>query len=201
MQLTQVLDACQGAQLDNWRQLPISSFNEPGIDLLAGSLWNAGGEDKPALVQLTHLHRAVYVPDVRLGLGWGMATAYTEQHRGQRPQWARSQWNPIQPMLAHVLFNGTVVWRTYYTYVNRGAGRDGLLPWPKENFEEGPDYPLDVLPGGWDTTLWEVEFVRLLIGLQEIDDWDYDEQLRGWGLRVLEASPLDLTRPGGPRDD
>ncbi len=202
MQLARILDACQGVELDNWRQIPVSSFNEPGIDLLPGSLWNAGSEEEPALAQLTHLYRAVYVPDARLGLGWGMQTRYTSEWEGQRPDWALEDWgDPIQPVLAHVLFNGTVVWRTYYTYINRGAGRDGILPWPRKQFEEGPNYPLDATPGGWNTTRWEIELVRLLIGLQEIDDWDYDEQLRGWGLKIREVPPLDVTRPGGPRDD
>ena len=35
-----------------------------------------------------------------------------------------------------------------------------------------------------------VEFVRLLIGLEEIDDWDYDEQLRGWGCRFSRRHRL-----------
>jgi hypothetical protein len=37
--------------------------------------------------------------------------------------------------------------------------------------------------------------------LQGIDDWDFDDALRGWGLKILEVSPLDLARPRGPRDD
>jgi hypothetical protein len=200
MQLARILDACQGAQLDNWRVIPVSSLNEPGIDLLPGSLWNAGSEKQPALAQLVHLYRAVYVPDARLGLGWGMETQYTRDWEGKRPDWALHDWGePVQPCLAHVLLNGTVVWRIYYTYINRGAGRDGLLPWPTKKFEKGPGH--HATAGGWDTTQWDVEFVRLLIDLQGIDDWDYDDELRGWGLKIMDVSPLDLTRPGGPRDD
>lgn len=128
-----------------------------------------------------------------------METEYTRQWERQRPDWADEDWgDPVQPLLAHVLLNGTMVWRTHYTYINRGAGRDGILPWPRKQFEEGPDHPLDALPGGWNTTRWEVEFARLLSDLQGIDDWDFDEVLRGWGLKIVDLSPLDATRPAGP---
>jgi hypothetical protein len=89
-----------------------------------------------------------------------------------------------------VLFNGTAVWQVTYTYINRGAGRDGILPWPRPQFEEGPT-PLGATPGGWNTTRWEVEFARLLSDLQGIDDWDFDRALRGWGLRIHERPPLE----------
>jgi hypothetical protein len=201
MNLADILNACQGDQLENWRVIPGGSFNEPGTDLLVG-LFNAGTEEEPALTALDHLYRAVYLPDARLGLGWGMRTRYTDERKGQRPDWADSDWgDPVEPCLAHVLLNGTMVWRVTYTYVNRGAGRDGILPWPTKKFEEGPNYPLDVTPGGWNTTRWEVEFARLLSDLQGIDDWDYDDALRGWGLKIFEVSPLELTRPRGPQDD
>jgi hypothetical protein len=70
-----------------------------------------------------------------------------------------------------------------------GAGRDGLLPWPAREYEcvEASEHR----GAGWNTTRWEVEFVRLLSDLQGIDDWDFDEVLRGWGLRIHEESPLD----------
>ncbi len=199
MNLAKILDACQGEELDNWRVIP-GGFNEPGTDLLAG-VFDAGAREEPALTALEHTYRAVYLPDARLGLGWGMKTEYTRQWKDQRPDWADSDWSdPVEPHLAHVLFNGTMVWRAHYTYINRGAGRDGILPWPEKKFEPGPT-PLDATPGGWDTTRWEVRFARLLSDLQGIDDWDFESELRGWGLKVLEASPLELTRPGGPRED
>lgn len=194
MQLTHIFDACQGDKIDDWRRIPGGSFDEPGTDLLAGLL-DAGSAEEPALTALEHLYRAVYLPDARIGLGWGMETEYTRQWKGQRPDWADEDWSdPIEPTLAHVLFNGTMVWRVHYTYINRGAGRDGLLPWPTQKLEEGPNYPSDVTPGGWDTTRWEVNFARLLSDLQDIDDWEFEAELRGWGLKILEASPLDPTR-------
>jgi hypothetical protein len=51
------------------------------------------------------------------------------------------------------------------------------------------------------TTRWEVEFARLLNDLQGNDQFRFDDELRGWGLKALEVSPLELMRPGGPRDD
>jgi hypothetical protein len=199
MQLARILDACQGEEVDNWRVIPGGSFNEPGTNLLAG-LFDAGADDRPALTALEHLYRAVYLPDARIGIGWGMQTEYTREWKGQRPDWADGDWRDIEPCLAHVLFNGTMVWRVHYTAINRGAGRDGILPWPTKKLEPGHT-PLDSTPGGWDTTRWEVKFARLLSDLQGIDDWDFEEQLRGWGLKILEVPPLELSRPGGPREE
>ncbi len=72
------------------------------------------------------------------------------RHRRPRtkPDWAPGAWDSAEPNLAHVLLNGTMVWRVLYTYVNWGAGIDGVLPYPAQKFEEGPNHPLDSLPGG-----------------------------------------------------
>jgi hypothetical protein len=191
VELTRIFEACQAERLHDWRVIPAG---DPGTDLLVG-LVDAGDQTGPALSALPHLYRAVYVPDARLGIGWGM----TDPHgpgATMLPDWAPEDWSGAERAWAHVLLDGTMVWRVLYTYVNWGAGIDGLLPYPAKRFEKGPD-PLRALPGGWDTTRWEVEFVRLLNDLQENDDWRYEDELRGWGLKIFDASPLELTRPGG----
>jgi hypothetical protein len=199
MNLAHILEACQADRLDDWRVIP--GGDVPDTNLLA-AVFDAGDQTGPALTALPHLYRAVYVPDARLGLGWGMDLE-DSRHREPRtkPDWANPRWRGAEPKYAHVLLNGTMVWRVLYTWANWGAGISGILPYPSRKFEEGPDYPLDVLPGGWDTTRWEVEFTRLLNDLNENDQFRFDDELSGWGLKILEVSPLELTRPGGPRDD
>jgi Helicase len=141
------------------------------------------------------------VSDARLGIGWGMETRYTHDWQGQRPEWAAQHWKDAKPMLAHMLFNGSMVSRVHYTDIDYGAGRHGVLPWPAKKFEKGPAYPFDVLPGGWDTSRWEVEFARLLNDLEGNDDFPFEDELHGFGLKIAPVSPLELTRPGGPRAD
>jgi hypothetical protein len=182
MELARIFDACQADRLDDWRVIPAG---EPGTDLLT-ALVDTGGQAGPALTALPHLYRAVYVPDARLGLGWGMRAGDPRELRsGTKPDWAGEEWSGAEPAYAHILLNGTMVWRVPYTDVNWGAGIDGLLPFPDPKFEEGPT-PLGVEPGGWNTTQWEVEFARLLNDLQGNDQFRFDDALRGWGLRIYE---------------
>jgi hypothetical protein len=196
--LAGILDACQADRLDDWRVIP--GGDVPDTNLLA-AVFDAGDQHGPALTTLPHLHRAVYVPDARLGIGWGMDLEDPRDRKPRtKPDWASPQWRGAEPKYGHVLFNGTMVWRVLYTYVNWGAGIDGVLPYPARKFEEGPA-PIYATPAGWDTTRWEVEFARLLNDLQGNDQFRFDDELRGWGLKIFEASPLELTRPGGPRDD
>lgn len=65
--LEQLLALCQGERVDGWRLIP---GGEPGTDLLAG-VFETMDSTSPALTALSHEYRAVYVPDPRIGLGWG----------------------------------------------------------------------------------------------------------------------------------
>jgi hypothetical protein len=95
VELAHVFVACQADGISDWRQAPVTDFNDPGTSLLAG-LCDPGG-DEP-LRALYHLYRAVHVPDVRLQLAWGMRTQHTEQWEGQRPDWADDDWaTPSSP--------------------------------------------------------------------------------------------------------
>jgi hypothetical protein len=194
MDLARILDACQAEHLQDWRVIP--GPDVPDTNLL-GAVFDADDQAGPALTSLSHLYRAVYVPDARIGLGWGMDLEELRARRPRsKPDWASEGWKSAEPNLAHVLFNGTMVWRVLYTYLDAGAGLDGLLPYPAPKFEEGPS--LHHVPAGYDTTHWEVEFARLLNDLRENRDFRFDDELRGWGLKIYDQSPLELTRPRTP---
>jgi hypothetical protein len=186
VELKQVLDYCQAGRATEWRVIP---GGDPGTDLLVG-LVDAGTDDRePALTALTHKYRSVFVPDVRLGIGWGMDSEPTNLRRPlhEKPRWADPEWSGVYRQYAHVLFNGTMVWRVRYHYVDQGAGMGGYLPYFKQQFEQGPG--VQGSTQGWDTTGWEVEFVRLLNQLNGTD-FDLDGALHGFGLRIHEQSPL-----------
>jgi hypothetical protein len=160
MELTRILDACQGDRLDDWRIIPGS--DAPDTNLLA-AVFDAGDQSGPALAALPHLHRAVYMPDARMGLGWGMELEDWRDRRPRtKPDWASHDWNSAEPNLAHILFNGAMVWRVLYTYIDRGAGRDGILPYPARKFEPGPTPPY-ATPGGWDTTHPSPRWSRMVL--------------------------------------
>jgi hypothetical protein len=196
MDLAQILELCQDSHLDEWRTIP---GGEPGTDLLVG-LVDAGTADEPALTALAHLYRAVYLPDARLGIGWGMESEEWQQSSREtrrlnfepKPGWADEEWSDVFAQWAHILLNGTMVWRVRYAYVNRGAGMDGYMPWPKEDRDAVPDEPGASRRVGWSTTTWELSFAALLNGLQG-NAWDFDvDRERRWkGILVRGGSPLD----------
>jgi hypothetical protein len=187
VELARVLDACQASQSENWRVIP---HDEPGSNLLAG-LVDAGSNNERALTALHHNYRAVYLPDARLGLGWGW-NAGVRPGEEQWPEWASRHWKRVELRLAHLLLAGTMVWRTYYTYVDQGAAQELLLPWPSMEYKPGAD-PLTYRPrpAGWHTTRWEVQFVRLLNRLNRNSEDDFERGLKGCELEVRESGPVD----------
>ncbi len=196
MRLNEILDVCQGDRAADWRLIP---GGEPGTDLLAG-VFETVDSSAPALTALSHNYRAVYVPDPGIGIGWGMESEQWERAVESwrkagvdpNPGWADRDWSDVLAQWAHVLLNGTMVWRVRYAYINRGAGMDGYMPWPGEDREPVPGEPSDSRRIGWSTTRWELSFAALLNRLQgNTWDFDVDEERRWKGILVREVSPLD----------
>jgi hypothetical protein len=95
MELARIFDACQGDRLDEWRVVP--GGDVPDTNLLA-ALVDGGDQSGPALATLPHLHRAVCVPDARVGLGWGMDPEEWRDRRPKgKPDWASPQWSNAEP--------------------------------------------------------------------------------------------------------
>ena len=200
MSLEEILAACQGGRADQWRLIP---GGEPGTDLLAG-VFETMDSSAPAVTALSHNHRAVYLPNPSIGIGWGMQSEDWEEaiqsHRklglDPNPDWIAPEWSDVYAQWAHLLLNGTMVWRVRYAYINRGAGMDGYLPWPEEDREPVPDDPMNSRRIGWSTTSWEMSFAGLLNRLQgNAWDFDVDEERRWKGILVHEVSPLDPDTP------
>jgi hypothetical protein len=194
--LEQVLTVCQVDHAIDWRLIPAG---ESGTDLLVG-VFETRDSSSPAVTALSHEYRAVYMPDPQIGIGWGMESeqwkrAIESSRRAgvdPNPGWADPDWTDVFAQWAHLLLNGTMVWRVRYTYVNRGAGMDGYMPWPAEDREAVPGDPGESRRIGWSTTSWELAFAGLLNALQG-NTWDFDvDRERRWkGLLVREGSPLD----------
>lgn len=82
--LTSLLDACQGEKVDDWCLLP--HFGSQ-TDLLVGVV-NPGSLDEPLLTGTAPLYRALYVPDARLTLAYGVAEDADQPERREGPDWA-----------------------------------------------------------------------------------------------------------------
>jgi hypothetical protein len=187
--LQHILDLCQADHLPDWVVIP---GGQPGTDLLVG-LVDAGSSGAPALTALPHEYRAVYVPDARVGIGWGMDTEPGYARYERKPDWASNDWNSVHMQYAHVLLDGVMVWRVLYLYVDRGAGRDGYLPYLATQFEDTGTH--HHARQGWDLLRWELEFARLIGQLQHnASDFDIDQALKGFGVMIRDVSPIDHAR-------
>jgi hypothetical protein len=165
MNLTDIQNACQGERAHDWRH----EQDEP-----------EGG----------FLHRAIYLPDERLLLDWGMTSE--EAWDAPEPDWASPDWGNVIRQSARALYAGEVVWRLEYAYINRGAGMDGYMPWLNEDRDAIPGDPSKSRRIGWSTTRWELSFAALLNALQgNAWDFDVDFERRGRGILVREGTPFD----------
>jgi hypothetical protein len=188
--LTSLLDACQGEKVDDWCVLPHFGTQ---TDLLVGVV-NPGSLDDPLITGTAPLYRALYVPDAHLTLAYGIAEDDDLPERREGPDWADENWRDIEPQLAYVLLDGATIWSVRYAYIKRGAGADAMLPWPQQQYEAAlpPDRPVRE---GWDTTRWEVEFARLLNDLSpNCRDFDFDAGLRGFGLSIRDNDPISESK-------
>lgn len=195
MDLRELLDLYQADHCDYWEQLPGGG---PANRFLTGVIDVASSDERPALAAFQGSYRAVYTPDVRIGLAWGFDEKDWQDREPDTgspipthsPEWASSGWSGTEPHFAVALFNGQPVWQAVYAYVNWGAGIDGILPWPSAEFEdrklgEAPDI------AAWVTTRWEVEFARLLNEIQGNNDFLFDAELEGTGMVARDAVPIN----------
>ena len=183
--LATICGYCTRDRLTDWKVIPDGDY---GTDLLVGLVDGSVNDEPPAAQVLPHMYRAVFTPDARIGLGWGMRSDMSGiKFDASHESWVDPDWEFAEPVTAHVLLSGTMVWRVKYLYLNRGAGRDGNIPHPHKDFEKGPDH--HAVPAGFHTTKFEVELVGLINELQGLDDFDYDEALSGFGLEVEDTPP------------
>jgi len=176
--LHELLDLCQVEHAADWQHLPGET---PGKWLLA-AIVNAGDKRGPSLSALHHSHRAVYAPDPRLGLAWGMPGDDVDEPL--EVEWKPSHAESVRRRFAHVLLNGAIIWQVRFAQVNFGAGRDGVVAWAQTEYVDrltpGEPYPS---AGAWVTT-WDAGFAALLNKLAENDEASSNAAL-------VEGHPLD----------
>ena len=193
--LRSVLDICQGDDAEDWITIPGGG---PGDRFIVVLVDVASNQEPPALAALHHYYRAVYLPDARLGVAWGMTDEdwrEPDESRENPPEWIPKEWSSVRPRYAHVLLNGAMVWQVRYAAVNWGAGISGVLPWPRAQFTDRQvTDPPEV--ASWRTTNWEVRFARLLNELQRNDQFQFDRELASAGMQPLDIHPIDAEREG-----
>jgi hypothetical protein len=204
MELDRIFAACQADRLADWCLIPPGDAETDLLHGLVASMdtrHDDSGEAHESATVTTYHHnyRAVYLPDARLGIGFGMWTHETEdwleRDRHEHLDWIPFYWKRALPQTAHLLLNGVMVWRLTYTYIDQGAATEVSLPWPDREYETDED-PLEPhRPSGWTTTRWEVEFVRLLNELRGIPQQRFEDGLKGYGLEIRDRTPLDEAKP------
>jgi len=128
-----LLDLCQEEHAEAWRVMP----GGPADRMVTGLLDVAGSDEPPALAALQPMYRAVYTPDARLGLAWGVPEEDKRDRRDTSPpDWMPEEWSSAEPLYAIVLLNGCAVWQLVYASVNWGAGITGYLPWPSPHYAD-----------------------------------------------------------------
>jgi len=97
-----LLDLCQEEHAEAWRVMP----GGPAERMVTGLLDVAGSDEPPALAALQPMYRAVYTPDARLGLAWGVPAEDTRDRRDTSPpDWMPEEWSSTEPLYAIVLLN------------------------------------------------------------------------------------------------
>jgi hypothetical protein len=186
--LRAVLDLCVDERSDDWRRLPPG----PADHMITGLVDVTADSAPPALAALQPAYRAVHVPDVRIGLAWGIpAKDWRDDRPALPPAWMPEEWNSVRQAHALVLFSGCAVWQLQYASVDWGAGIDGYLPWPSPRFAElrPARGPRPVV--GWRTTSWEASFARLLMRIAGHDEFRSASEEVAAGMLLEQRHPLD----------
>jgi hypothetical protein len=192
--LRQIFDACQDAE--DWVAIPGGG---PSSLLMTALQDVSSSQEPPALAAFHHWYRAIYVPDARLAVAWGMPDDDWRDRnpRVDPPEWKPEGWNSVEPRYAHVLLNGSPVWQVRYGSVDWGAGISGDVPWPNPRFKERSGIEDAPEIEAWETTTWEYEFARMLNDLSGHDDFRYEAEVKqAAGMQVLDIHPLDAAREG-----
>jgi hypothetical protein len=186
MDLRAVLDLCQEDEAAGWRVMP----SGPAERMVTGLLDVAGSDEPPALVALQPDYRAIYMPDARLGIAWGIPDADARDERALAPpDWMPAEWSSARPAHAVVLLNGSAVWQVLYASVNWGAGISGYMPWPAPHYADGSAERPAVV--GWRTTSWEASFARLLTRIAGHREFRSRTEEVAAGMLLEQRHPLD----------
>lgn len=187
---------CQGEHSGDWTMTPDGG---PAERLVTGLIDVASSDEPPALAALQHDYRAVYIPDARLALGWGMndVDSRDRDHHEDPPAWIPDHWGGARIRYAHIFLCGAMVWQTAYASVNWGSGVSGVFPAPSADYPRSPDAEWsEPIEPRWRTTTWEVEFARLLNDLRGNADFPFSNELAALSFEVLDIDPIDAERDG-----
>lgn len=164
----------------------------PAEHLVTALIDAAADDEPPALAALQPMYRAVYVPDARLGLAFGVPE---EDWRGGRearpPDWKPEEWNSVEPCFGILLLNGAAVWQARIASVDWGAGISGYLPWPNARYADDRELGRRPTLVGWRTTSWEASFARLLTQIAGHDEFRSRTEEVAAGMLIGRRHPLD----------
>jgi hypothetical protein len=186
MKLRALIDLLQEEHAEDWYVLP----SGPAERTVTAFVDVAASQEPPALAALQPLYRAVYAPDARLGLAWGIPQVDSRDELPREPpRWMPEDWNSVEPRYAVVLLNGTAVWQVLLASVDWGAGISGYLPWPAPHYadEGGPGNARII---GWRSTSWEASFARLLTKIAGHDEFRSRTEEVAAGMVLESRHPL-----------
>lgn len=117
-----------------------------------------------------HTNRASYIPDVSIGLAWGLNC-----NLDFREEWANCHPDPhASSHFLDVFYNGMLVYRVVYVVIDGGRS---YMPLPRREINENHETL------GWYITSEEYEFFKLFNSIQPFDT-QYESYLRRSGIEV-----------------
>jgi hypothetical protein len=147
------------------------------------SVWKGGGKDQWGLEVDSHTIRAVYKPDVALGIAYGFAYMRDPDGRNERLDFDWAQRFPDKTVTGSwtdVLWNGAFVDRELILSADGGRVR---LPAPHAMYHS--ESMVDVEVVGEYVTQWEYHLVRVVAGFEH-DPEDFGGGLERVGFTVLD---------------
>lgn len=177
MTLDDLLTTITGSEPEQWHR--VDSGWVTYMDRFSQvSSWHEG-EERVWLEHTSHHSRAVYKPDIAIGMAWGLRRDPDDQ--GFHEDWLERFADPnAWAAWLDVLYHGQPVDRRLYVVVDGGRCS---LPLPEQMFaDNGLDWPRE-------KRLWVPEVdVKLFRLVNELSSgWDFDRYLNQAGFDVADA--------------
>lgn len=161
MNMSEIFEACQYAKRELWL------WRSPMSTLAHLSQWTLppdvrdDDEDVRETAVPVRTSTAVYLPDPRLSIMWGLhLESWVQKERKHRPVWSPEPMPfllPYESDGAAILLNGVPIWEVDTATVRQWQRGHAVLARPREHFLGERKRP-------WVMT-WEVEFARLISDL------------------------------------
>ena len=181
----ELIQIIRGSEQADWETIICWGWGSGPSYLNQPIIWTSG--DTWGLEVKSHAIRAVYKPDLSLGIAWGL------EHGDGEPlnfDWAKFPDTQVRASFADVIWNGMLVHREQALSVDGGRA---ILPWPRPwgTTEPGGHTPIQV---GNQVTETEVALARLVHGFEHAPA-EFDNYFERAGFVIDPDDPDDSTTP------